>query len=132
MATALSATALSAIDLELAALEQRLDRSGVQWKAETFDAIPSGRRGVVFIELPEVGKAVKAGGEAAVVESVKAASDVYAPVTGEVVAVNAVLSDAPETVNAQPYDDGWMVQVRIAGAPEGTLDAAGYRALIGE
>ena len=87
---------------------------------------------IVYVSLPEVGATVTAGEPCGEVESTKSVSEIYAPVTGEVVAVNAVLSDAPETVNAQPYDDGWMVQVRIAGEPEGTLDAAGYRALIGE
>src|SRR5579862_3393901 len=67
---------------------------------------------VVFVELPEVGKSVKAGEALAVVESVKAASDVYAPVSGEVVAVNAGLPNAPETVNAMPEKDGWFVRLK--------------------
>ena len=87
---------------------------------------------IVYVDLPKVGQALTAGQPCGEVESTKSVSEIYAPVTGEVVAVNALLSDSPETVNAQPYDDGWMVQVRIAGEPEGTLDAAGYRALIGE
>jgi len=67
---------------------------------------------VVFVELPDVGAQLAAGDEAGVVESVKAASDVYAPVTGEVVAVNDLLEDAPETVNTDPYNDGWFYRVR--------------------
>ena len=59
-------------------------------------------------------------------------SEIYAPVSGDVVAVNVALSDSPETVNTQPYGDGWMVEVRVSGDPGATLDAAAYRALIGE
>jgi glycine cleavage system H protein len=67
---------------------------------------------VVFVELPDVGAQLAAGDEAGVVESVKAASDVYAPLTGEVVAINDLLEDAPETVNTDPYNDGWFYRVR--------------------
>jgi glycine cleavage system H protein len=83
---------------------------------------------VVFIELPEVGKSVKAGEPLAVVESVKAASDVYAPVSGEVTAVNAELPDSPETVNAMPEKDGWFAKVRLANPAEldGLMDRAAY------
>ena len=70
---------------------------------------------LVYVELPEVGQDVEAGGEMAVVESVKAASDVYAPVGGEVVAVNEALSDDPEKVNADPYGDGWIVRLKPSG-----------------
>jgi len=73
---------------------------------------------MVFVELPEEGATVNAGDECAVVESVKAASDVYSPVSGEVVAVNADLSDAPETVNNDPYGDGWMFRVKLAAPDE--------------
>ena len=83
---------------------------------------------VVFVELPELGKTVKAGEPLAVVESVKAASDVYAPVSGEVVEVNAGLPHAPETVNASPERDGWMVKLRLANPAEaeGLMDRAAY------
>jgi glycine cleavage system H protein len=73
---------------------------------------------VVFVELPEVGDSLAAADEAGVVESVKAASDVYAPVTGEVVAVNALLEDAPETVNSDPYNDGWFYRLAPVDASE--------------
>lgn len=73
---------------------------------------------VVFVELPSVGKAVKAGGEAAVVESVKAASDVYAPVSGEVIEVNAQLEGAPGTVNEDPAGKGWFMKIKLANAAE--------------
>lgn len=67
---------------------------------------------LVYVELPEVGQDVDSGGEMAVVESVKAASDVYAPIAGSVVAVNEALSDDPEKINAEPYDAGWIVKLK--------------------
>jgi glycine cleavage system H protein len=67
---------------------------------------------VVFVELPDIGATLAAGDEAGVVESVKAASDIYAPVSGEVIAVNEVLEDEPETINADPYHDGWFFKLR--------------------
>ncbi len=87
---------------------------------------------LVYIELPQVGAKVAAGKEYAVVESVKAASDVYAPVGGEVVGVNAALADAPERVNADPYGEGWMFRLRPADKDEHArlLDPQAYRALL--
>jgi glycine cleavage system H protein len=76
---------------------------------------------VVFVELPSVGKALAKGGEAAVVESVKAASEVYAPVSGEVVEVNGELEGAPGTVNEDPAGKGWFLKIKIKDAAE--LDA---------
>jgi len=73
---------------------------------------------VVFVELPDVGTEFDKGDEAAVVESVKAASEVYVPVGGEVTAVNEALEDAPETVNASPDGDGWFLKIKIANADE--------------
>ena len=67
---------------------------------------------VVFVELPDVGAQLSAGDEAGVVESVKAASDIYAPLSGEVLAVNALLDDSPETVNSDPYVDGWFYRIK--------------------
>ena len=86
---------------------------------------------MVYVELPEVGREVRAGEECAVVESVKAASDVYSPLTGEVVAVNEALADTPELVNKDPYGDGWLFRVRLADATElgSLLDAAAYTAV---
>ena len=72
----------------------------------------------VYVELPEVGQEVKAGEQAAVVESVKAASDVYSPITGTVVEVNSALSDKPETINEDAYGDGWIYVVEVAGLDE--------------
>jgi len=84
---------------------------------------------VVFIELPEVGKTLAAGDQAGVVESVKAASDIYAPVGGEVIAVNEALGDAPEQVNGEPYG-AWFFKLKPQDAAEldKLLDADGYRA----
>ena len=86
---------------------------------------------VVFVELPEVGTQVETQGEIAVVESVKAASDIYAPVAGEVVKRNDELEDAPETVNESPYGDGWFFVIAMTDAelPSELLDAAAYQAL---
>ncbi|KAA0876214.1 glycine cleavage system protein GcvH [Nitrincola tapanii] len=83
---------------------------------------------VVFVELPEVGDQVSAGDDTGVVESVKAASDVYAPLSGEVVAVNEDLEDAPELVNSDPYGDGWFFRLRLTDPAEleDLLDAEGY------
>jgi glycine cleavage system H protein len=67
---------------------------------------------LVYVELPEVGQDLENGGDMAVVESVKAASDVYAPISGEVIAVNAELGDDPEKINTDPYGDGWIVRMR--------------------
>lgn len=87
---------------------------------------------MVFVELPEIGRTVKAGQECAVVESVKAASDVYSPVTGEIVAMNEALSDSPELVNKDPYGEGWMMRIRPADAADvdALQDADTYQAQI--
>ena len=84
---------------------------------------------LVFVELPEVGQSVQAGEEAGVVESVKAASDIYAPLSGEVVAINEALEENPELVNQDPYGDGWLFQVRIENPAESEelLSADDYR-----
>ncbi len=84
---------------------------------------------VVYVESPEVGSTVTAGEEAGVVESVKAASDIYSPVSGEVIAVNEALEDAPETVNESPYDDGWFFKVKPSDLSEleKALDADAYQ-----
>lgn len=87
---------------------------------------------MVYVELPEAGRKVEANKECAVVESVKAASDVYAPVTGEVTTANSGLSDSPETVNKDPYGAGWMFKMKAANKAEvnGLLDAKAYEALV--
>ena len=84
---------------------------------------------VVFVELPEVGATLAAGDDAGVVESVKAASDIYAPVGGEVIAINEQLEDEPETVNADPYNDGWFFKLQPSDTSEldGLLSAEDYQ-----
>ncbi len=84
---------------------------------------------VVFVELPDIGADFAKGDEAAVVESVKAASEVYSPVGGTVTEVNAALEDAPETVNASPEGDGWFLKLALSDASEleGLMDAAKYK-----
>lgn len=88
---------------------------------------------VVFVDLPGVGTTVTQGSDAAVVESVKAASDVYAPIDGEVLEVNAGLADAPELVNADPEGAAWFFKLRIADASQldNLLDEAAYNTIIG-
>ncbi|MEL0027723.1 MAG: glycine cleavage system protein GcvH [Perlucidibaca sp.] len=73
---------------------------------------------LVYVELPTVGDQVAAGDEAGVVESVKAASDIYAPVSGEIVAINEALGDTPETVNSDPYGAGWLYRIKVSDAGE--------------
>jgi glycine cleavage system H protein len=87
---------------------------------------------VVYVELPEIGKTLEKGGEAAVVESVKAASEIFAPTAGEVVEVNAVLNDEPGTVNESPEDKGWFMKIKVANAGDvaSLMDAAAYKAFL--
>ncbi len=87
---------------------------------------------IVYVELPAVGKAVTKGGEAAVVESVKAASEVYAPVTGSVVAVNDALAGNPALVNQAPTGDGWFVKIKLAnkGELDGLMDENAYKKFV--
>ncbi len=89
---------------------------------------------VVFVELPELGREVTAGEEFSLVESVKAASDIYAPVSGEVVEINDALENEPETVNNAPYDGGWIVKIKLSDAAQldGLLNAEAYAATIAE
>jgi glycine cleavage system H protein len=99
---------------------------GITWYAQ--DALGE----VVFYEPPEVGAEVSKDKPYAEVESVKAVSDVYAPLSGEITAVNEILADSPETINEDPYGEGWMVKVRLSDLSEADelLDAAAYRELL--
>ncbi|MGY9003055.1 MAG: glycine cleavage system protein GcvH [Rhodospirillales bacterium] len=85
---------------------------------------------VVFVELPDVGKAMKKGDEGAVVESVKTASEVYAPATGEIIAVNDALNDDPDLVNTDPMGNGWFFKISISDAADldDLMDEATYKA----
>ncbi len=87
---------------------------------------------VVFVELPEVGRTVSQSDEVAVVESVKAASDIFAPMSGEIVEVNAALGDEPGTVNGDPLGEGWFFKIRVADPSEfdGLMDEAAYKAFV--
>ncbi|ASV56762.1 Glycine cleavage system H protein [Lelliottia jeotgali] len=87
---------------------------------------------MVFVDLPDVGATVSAGDDCAVAESVKAASDIYAPVGGEIVAVNDALSDSPELVNSEPYTGGWIFKIKAndEAEVEALLDATAYAALL--
>ena len=87
---------------------------------------------MVYVEVPDAGRSVAAGEACAVVESVKAASDVYAPVAGEVLEGNTTLTDAPESVNHDPYGSGWLLKMKLADAAavNGLMDAAGYAAFL--
>ena len=89
---------------------------------------------LVYVELPEVGTEMAAEDAVCVVESVKAASDVYMPVSGEVVVVNSDLADAPETINDSPYDDGWLIKIKLSNPDEinDLMDADRYEAEIEE
>lgn len=89
---------------------------------------------LVFVEVPEPGKSLSKGAAAAVVESVKAASDVYSPLTGEVLAANAALSGAPELVNTDPYGEGWLFKLKPSNSGELSqlLDAAAYGKVVAE
>jgi glycine cleavage system H protein len=96
---------------------------GITWYAQ--DALGE----VVFFELPEVGATISKDEPYAEVESVKAVSDVIAPLSGEITEVNAALSDSPETINTDPYGDGWLVKIKLSDPSEadGLLDAAAYQ-----
>ena len=87
---------------------------------------------LVFVELPELGLEVEAGGECAVIESVKAASDVYSPVSGEVTAINEALADTPEIINQDAFGDGWICRLKLGNPAEldGLLDADAYAEVV--
>ena len=89
---------------------------------------------LVFVEVPEVGKSLSKGGAAAVVESVKAASDVYSPVSGEVIAANDALSGSPELVNSDPYGAGWLFKIKPSnnGELQQLLDAKAYEKVVAD
>ncbi len=86
---------------------------------------------LVFVELPEVGSEVEKGDGVAVVESVKAASDIYAPAAGKIVEVNEALTEDPTTINSDPYGEGWIFKIKLSGEPEDLLDAEAYKGIIG-
>jgi len=89
---------------------------------------------IVYVDLPKVGAAVEAGKSFGSVESVKAVSDIYSPVTGEIVGTNSLLAEAPEKLNEDPHGEAWLVKIKLANAGElaGLMGAAEYQAFIGE
>jgi glycine cleavage system H protein len=87
---------------------------------------------LVYVELPELDQDVESGDEMAVVESVKAASDVYAPIAGTVIEINEILADDPEKINEDPYGDGWIVRIRPSGDDADTMDPDEYQAFLDE
>ncbi len=115
-------------DHEWAKLEGRRARVGIT------DHAQNELTDVVYVEFPALGKTVAKGAVLGTVESVKAVSEIYAPVGGKVVEVNKVLDDSPEQVNKDPYGAGWMVLLEVSDASEAAslLDAAAYKKLIGE
>ena len=84
---------------------------------------------ITFVELPKLGATLNTGDEMGVVESVKAASDLYSPVSGKVLAINEQLADQPGIINQSPYGEGWMIKIELSAKPEGLLSADGYAAL---
>ena len=113
-------TLLFSKDHEYAAVESGLATVGIS------DHAQHALGDVVFVDLPKVGARVAKGDAVAVVESVKAASDVFSPVSGEIVAVNASLEKAPGLVNEDPLGKGWIFKVRLEAAPEGLMDQGAY------
>ncbi len=87
---------------------------------------------ITYVDFPAVGDVFDVDEEFGSIESVKAASELYAPVKGEVIAVNEAVNDGPEIVNTAPYAEGWLVRMKLDGVPEGLLDAADYKALCEE
>ncbi len=116
------------------ALVQETGDAGTVVRVGITDHAQDALGDIVFVQLPEVGAEVAPGNAIGEVESTKSVSDVYSPVAGTVTAVNEALTDAPETVNADPYGAGWLVEIAVAGdggdPTGGLLDAAAYEALV--
>jgi glycine cleavage system H protein len=115
------------------ALVQGTGEAGTVVRVGITDHAQDALGDIVFVQLPDVGDEVGAGSPIGEVESTKSVSDIYAPVAGTVAAVNTVLEDAPETINADPYGDGWLVEISVPGDGDPTadlLDAAAYQAIV--
>ncbi len=117
-------------DLKYAKTDEWLRIEGDEGVIGISDYAQDALNDVVFVELPEVGAAFAKGESFGVVESVKAASDVNMPISGTVTAVNAAVADTPETINSDPYSDGWLIKVKLddAGEAADLMDAAAYAA----
>jgi glycine cleavage system H protein len=109
-------------------------REGADGRIGITDHAQSELTEIVFVELPKIGKKVKKGDALGVVESVKTVSDIYSPVSGEVVAANKTLEDNPQLINQSPYDKGWFALIKLAEASEidGLMDATTYRKATGD
>jgi len=114
------------------ALVQGTEGAGTVVRVGITDHAQDALGDIVFVQLPEVGDEVAPGTPIGEVESTKSVSELFAPVSGTVVAVNAALADTPEVINSAPYEDGWMFDVQASDTPEGLLDADAYRELVGE
>ena len=119
-------------DLKYTDTHEWLKITGDTAKIGITDHAQSELTDIVFIELPEVGKTVKKGEELCVVESVKSVSEIFSPVSGKIVNVNKKLEDSPETINASPYDEGWLVEIEIKDKSEFDvlLDEDSYKKII--
>lgn len=126
---------MSGIPAELRYTEQhewlREEPEGT-WQVGITDHAQEQLGDLVYVELPAAGRTVAAGEACSVVESVKAASDVYSPLAGEIVEVNEALADAPELINSSPYEEGWLFRVRPAEQPDAgkLLTAEAYKGLV--
>ncbi|MCV2489066.1 glycine cleavage system protein GcvH [Geodermatophilus sp. YIM 151500] len=116
------------------ALVQGSEGAGTVVRVGITDHAQDALGDIVFVQLPEVGEEVSPGSPMGEVESTKSVSDVYAPVAGVVAAINTALADAPETINADPYGEGWLVEITVTGddgdPTAGMLDADAYQALV--
>lgn len=117
-------------DLRYSSDHEWLRTDGARVQVGITDYAQDALGDVVYVELPEVGASVKAGDSVAEVESTKSVSDIYAPLSGTIVEVNADLADAPERLNEDPYGDGWIFVIEPDSDADDLLDAAAYRALI--
>ena len=118
-------------DLKYTKTHEWVKLTGTKAKIGITDHAQEELTDIVFVELPTVGKEVRKGEELCVVESVKSVSEVYAPVSGKVVAVNTKLDDSPEIINSSPYDNGWLVELEVKDIAEVNtlLDATTYKKL---
>jgi len=119
-------------DLKYTETHEWLKLKGDTAKVGITDHAQSELTDVVFVELPEVGKEIKKGEEICIIESVKSVSEIYAPVSGKIVNVNKKLEDEPEIINKNPYDEGWLVEIKVKDKSEvdKLLDAKSYKKMI--
>ena len=119
-------------DLRYTAEHEYLKSSGDVVQIGITDYAQGELGDVVFVELPKVGDTFKAHDVFGTIEAVKAVSELYSPVAGEVVEINSRLDSEPALVNSDPYGDGWMIKMRVNGDPSGLMDAAAYKTHVGE